>query len=203
MPTTDIIEEQRSPAFVLGQIGNALSDRSIAVHGRPDVAELRGLVDELAAALGLQANHWPTGDFHTSRDHRELVAVGVDPTTVQPRDQGTACRVCRAETWHVAACCDAHYEPPAAVSRAVFNAGHLYLIKIDRVGALDNAGEIEFAARTIDDACQEIRHCVYRNWGSRHVTVRMHDDGTWTLHDDAGGGGGTWSRTAIDPAEVA
>lgn len=59
-------------------------------------------------------------DGHTEHDFNELVAAGVDPATTAPREQRTACVICRRPTWNREGHCDLpdHYVPPSAVLRA-------------------------------------------------------------------------------------
>ena len=55
--------------------------------------------------------------MHTPLDELVLEAAGKDPDTVQHRERAVPCQRCNRSTWNVAACCDTHYEPPAAIKR--------------------------------------------------------------------------------------
>lgn len=62
----------------------------------------------------------PSG--HTTRDAEALIAAGVDPTTVQPRETQVPCRMFSARhaahTSNLGGGCDQHYVTPAACDRA-------------------------------------------------------------------------------------
>lgn len=49
---------------------------------------------------------------HTMADRDALIAVGVDPDDVAPREHDVACTVCQVGTWNIMGRCDRHYLPP-------------------------------------------------------------------------------------------
>jgi len=53
---------------------------------------------------------------HTALDQSSLRLAGVDPSTVQPREQAVMCW-CLASTWHLAGRCDRHYIRPSVCER--------------------------------------------------------------------------------------
>ena len=55
----------------------------------------------------------PVRTSHTMADRDALVAVGVDPDDVAPREHDVACTVCQVGTWNIMGRCGRHYLPPA------------------------------------------------------------------------------------------
>ena len=56
-------------------------------------------------------------EAHTPMDRSTLLAAGVDPSTVQPREHDVACAVCMVGTWNLSGYCDSHYVPPAHAAK--------------------------------------------------------------------------------------
>lgn len=54
----------------------------------------------------------PVRTSHTMADRDALIAVGVDPDDVAPREHDVACTVCQVGTWNIMGRCDRHYLPP-------------------------------------------------------------------------------------------